>query len=355
MPTLHIDHLSNLAAREERGVVRGMTRLVRVEFTQAEIATHRNPNVLMLALAVLDDAGLTAMSVLGVGRDPQKDPEQRYAPLVLTKRLPKLSTQDDNCWVDVTLEYEHLIDGPNQVLRDPPILFSTVYGKGRTSIREKTTNFFYPYGNQTPENLGGPGRVQILVAHQYGPNESGIPASAYSKEYPRVVFQGGEIKLPYPESTYTITGLVSTRKPAKLTRQIVTCLNRIEWQGGPPRSWICSAGEWEINNPAYGGDLAEPVYRMSFEFQHNSDGWDPEVVFLDERYGRPPADVQKAINFDRDDEHGVLRMASIPVLTEGGNLEFKDIPAGLWKVPALVDKDFDAFFGVLFDGMAPGE
>lgn len=343
MPELFIDHLSNLTCREERGVIRALTRKARVKFTPVEIALYRNQNVLNLALDFLTAQGLSAMSVLGVGKNPMQDMGQRFASLVLTKRTPSLA-ENDPCYVDVMLEYEHIMDGHNQTIKDPPLFWSTIYGKGKTSIREKSTNFFYPEGDRTNFE-----RTQIVVAHQYPTTETGIPASAYSKEFPRVVFQGGEIKIPFPESTYSIAGIVFTKKPAKVAKRVVACINKIEWQGNPPFTWICSECQWEVNNPAFSGTV-DSTYKMSFEFQHNEDGWNPDVVFLDQRFGGPPASVVEARD---NDDQGVMRLTNIPVATAGGNVEFKQIPAGLWKVPALRRLDFDAYFGVLFDGLVP--
>jgi hypothetical protein len=276
------------------------------------------------------------MSVLG----DVKNVGDRFASLVLVKRSPAIA--NDPCTVEVTLEYEHLIDGHNQILRTPPS--GLLFGKGKTSIREKSTNFFYPNGVRDESK-----KTQIVVAHQFPPEETGIPASAYNKLYPKVVFQGGDVKQAFPESTYQLQGLINTNSPLLIAELVVASTNSVPWLGAKEGTWICSECGWEVNNPGESVTVVS-TYKFLFEFHNNPDGWDPEVAFHDQRTGIPPAGLVEAT---ATDVNGVLRLQTILAPTGGDpSLSWNTvyIPAGTWKVPALYRMDFDNYFGAIFDG-----
>lgn len=347
-PNFNPDMVENLSAVEDRGVYRSLVRKARLIYKSADITSWRtNATLLTKALEYLDGyAGFKAMDRLGNIRNF----DDRFALLTLVRRTPAIS-QNDPCCVDVVLNYEHIVDGPNQVLLRPSN--GLIFGKGRTSIVEKSTNFFYPYGiriktNPTDPNDTRDNKTAIVVAHTYPTWETGIAASPHNPTYPRTIIQGGEINIPYPQSTYNVQGIFATARPAKLAHFAVASINAKEWQGMPALTWICSEVQWEVNDPSdkVGGIGKSPTYRMQFEFQYNVDTWDPAVVFIDQRTSRPPADVRQAEFEATTGPAGVLRMVQHP--TNG-----KEIPAGVWKVPALRRLDIDAFFGALFEGAAP--
>jgi hypothetical protein len=346
-----IDKVENLSCHEALGVIRSLTRKVRVQFDKSEITLVRDYNVLSEALKVLDLQGVVAGQKLGDFRNR----DERFAPLILTNRDPSI-VDNDPCWVDVICRYDHMIDGPNQTLRNPT--YGVLFGKGKTSIVEKSTNFYYPFGIRDPSDLDK-GKQQIVVSHTYPSHETGIAASPHDPDYPRNIVQSGEINIPYPQSTYSVEGIFPTNNPAALSYAIVASINVNRWQGQPPLTWICSECRWEVNDPSnrqgLGAGIARtPTYRMGFEFQYNSDTWDPAVVFIDQRTSRPPAGVLIATDvagldvpakFGGPGPERVRRMAVHP--------NGKQVPAGLWKVPALRRIDFDAFFGAIFEGINP--
>ena len=344
----HIDRITNLSCEEVRGVIRKLVREARILFAEADIVTKRDFNVLNAALTILDSNGITAMSRLGDIRNVN----DRFGALVLTSRAPRVAEGDPTC-VDVVLTYDHIIEGNNQNLN--PLTLGglpapEVFGKGKTSIREKETNFFYPNGIVDPDK-----KTQILIAHQYAITDTGIPPTAFEKNLPRVVFQGGHVKAPFPESTHSITGLFATPRPRAYAKAIIAATNSVSWIGDPAGTWLCTEVQWEVNNPAVNNIAGLPNYRMTFEFHHNPDGWEPEVAFKDERYGRPPADVVQAyIAIDEaDGGDGVLRWQGIVGILDPDDPEARgiiNIPAGVWKVPMLKKLDFDAFFGTVVEG-----
>jgi hypothetical protein len=343
MPDCFLDRVDNLSCDEDRGVVRTLTRKARVLWKPASVPNEsRSHELLGDTLKYLEGQGIIPMQPLGFVRNR----EERFAPLVLVKRSPSVA-MDDPCCIDVMLRYDHLVDGANQVLQRPTT--GLLFGKGRTSIVEKSTNFFYPNGIRDPKDPDK-NKTLIVTAHTYPDYETGIAAMPYDKRYPRTIFQGGEINIPYPQSNYHVEGIISTSKPAKLANFIVATINNKTWQWLPRLTWICSECQWEVNDPSdrEGGLPKSPTYKMSFEFQHNIDGWDPHVAFTDQRTGRPPADVRIAQFEAEGGPAGVIRMVKHP----NNDLE---IPAGLWRVPALRRIDFDEFFSALFEGAAPAE
>jgi hypothetical protein len=356
LPQVHIDRIQALTCEEDRGAIRSLSRLVLVEFDRLYIdaANARNQNVQMLALDACTNADLGpghTISDLG-------EAGKRFSNLVCVKRSCTMA--DDPCFVRVTLKYDHIADGPNQNIafngEDQLPANRVLVGKGKTSIVDKSTNFYYPNGDRNFE------RTLIQVAHHYGNRE--WPAGIVSaKDTIRTVIQGGEITIPFPQSNFSVTGLVATDEPHILAKSICPSINSEIWQGDPVFTWLCTEASWELNDGDPGPNIVVPslpIYRFKFEFQYNEDGWDPTVVFLDQRTGRPPHDVVWASEIAAIPSDPPATFAT--VLSKMTNLLDKDdpgssnpdlllVPAGIWKVPALRRVDFNVFLGSLVDGV----
>lgn len=440
MPTANIDRVDTLSLVERLGVVRSMIRKARVTFSDAELAAIEDFDVLNQALDALPGP-------FTVPTDAGGNPIAGYEALVLIEREPSLVLEDPGT-VDVILKYEHFLDGPNQYLVDPPS--GLLFGKGRCSITEKTTNFFRPFGDPTAN------RVQIMVAHQFNmsppnpdvtaisqtlgaswvpnpnatdfslasftiantgqnyavgdtlfldggtintgpallqvtaiqPNSNGAIAAdglaiiipgdyTQAPDNPvllsaqtgtgigaqiNAVFssgavpvslpegcgiQGGEISLPFPQANFQLVGIIFTANPWNIADEVIACVNSDPWLNKPPITWICSEVQWEMINPGPLDGQVEGVraYRFMFEFQYNLDTWDPTVAFIDQRTGKPPANLEAAF---LQDINGVtslsLNLAGGPTFTQ---------PAGYWTVPALRRVDFNAKFASVFEGFVP--
>jgi hypothetical protein len=252
----------------------------------------------------------------------------------------------------VILKYEHLLDGPNQGLfrqtPNPPVFF----GRGRASIAEKSTNFFYPNGDTTKP------RVQILVAHSFPESDIDVVGPYLDQvKWPRTVFQGGEVTIPYPQANYHIVGYLNTISPWLIVDRFLVHVNEVEWLNKPPLTWICSEVQFEMMDPepsiVIGEDLVpqtEPLYKFEFEFQYNVDTWTPTVTFNDQRTGRPPAGVLPGLIPGPDDAIGFAAgVNNFNYNPTNENLQ----PAGYWNVPALQLLNFQAEFDAFFD-MAVG-
>jgi hypothetical protein len=330
LPTAYIDRIDSLSLVEKLGVIRSLTRKARVVWGVTET---RPPDFSVLTVAMsLMPAPFSTISGFG----PFAIQYQGFDALVLTERSPTLSENDPGC-VDVILKYEHLLDGPNQQLRNPPS--GLLFGKGRCSITEKTTNFYRPFGDPTAE------RVQILVGHTYSPFDPGPIAQGLTPYPGPTVVQGGEINIPFPQGNFQLNGVLTTKNPWATAYQFVASINAGPWLNQPELTWICSEVQWDILDPL------QNSYRFSFEFQYNIDTWDPTVIFTDQRSGRPPYNVVKATNADGN---GVTCLMINPYSGVFDPLIVFQ-PAGYWSVPALRRVDFNALFGALFEGFnAPG-
>lgn len=333
--SIHVDRIDNLSADEERGVFRSLTRKVRLVF-DALPTDIRNYNILSAALDYLDTLGMTPMSTLGNIGNSNKP----FSPLVLVKRSPALAENTQNC-VDVTLLYTHIMDGHNQFGRSPTS--GVLYAKGKTSIVDKTTNQFYPFGDRTKPP------VLLEVGHQFPIGDPRAPSISPDPRYPRFMLQGGEISIPFPQSNISLETIVKTSTPVALAETIIAKINKYAWQGMKPYTWICSEVRYEVNDPSIEAP-DKPNYKMGFEFQYNVDTWNPTIVFHDERSGKPVSGVVKATIID---SNGVLRYQPIPKFVAGIFFGFDNQPAGMYNVPALEPIDFNSFFNAVFDGGAP--
>lgn len=380
--TAYIDRVTTLEAVERHGVIRSMTREARVIFPKADIPNQPNKQ----PYTILD----LAMNVTGMPQpfstplDANGKPSLGYEALVLVERSAKLLPGDINT-VDVTLKYEHLLDGPNQPMTpsDPglaswfPAPAKLIYGKGRCSITEKTTNFYYPQGDPTK------GRILILTAHTFPQWEVGIVGMPLNPALPRTVIQGGEVSIPYPQENFQLQGVLTTKDPRGRASQFIARINDGFWMGQAACTWICSEVQWEVLNPQ------NSTYKFSWEFQYNIDTWNPTVAFNDTRTSRPPAGVVLA-NVVANPATKAALIANVALLVTqaaavavsnpslskfltaqaaamasnlssfgimDGTMRFTTNPvngaiqpAGVWTVPALRPVNFDSLFGSLFEG-----
>lgn len=161
-----IDRLETLECVERNGVVRRLVRTARV----MGMTGWTDYRVLWQGLA---KAGIPAWGTGLVDSTNLTNfaNTQAFNTLVLIQRDAKIAEQDPGT-VDVILTYEHLLDGPNQGLKFPGSN-TILYTKSRSSVVQKPTNFFYPYGqNQAStapinilevSSLTGPGSPVVIT------------------------------------------------------------------------------------------------------------------------------------------------------------------------------------------------
>jgi len=317
-----------LDCEEDHGVIVSLTRLYRVIGI-----TNTDYTALWAALANTNPApgipqfGDTLPAIApGAGGDP-------WSGLVVTRRSAK-NMFDDKGTVDVTIKYEHIMQGPNQELFAPPSGF--LFTKGKCSVREKPTNFYYPYGirsgvipNPSPDGTPTNGttaavRTRIVTSNQY---VNDLELDRQFKE------QLGEIKLPFPEGNIQFEGTLLCNDPYAYAMSLIATINQLPFLEQPERTWLCSEVGWQILRPDTG------LYKFNFEMQNNPDTWDADVVFIDSRTNLPPSNVQVAVITNPGT--GIADTAQNP-------LTGLPIPAGAWTVPALRRVDYNTVFAAFF-------
>ncbi len=252
---VYIDRIDQLEATERYGVVVRLVRRARVIGLDAS----GDYQVLMEALT---EAGIPASMTPLTG-----------APnLVLVERNPKLN---DDRTVDVDLIYEHALNEA-QDLNNPP--FGIVIGECQASLNQVTSNL--------DENA-----ETITVQHTYPADDADYPNQLKK--------QGGEIQFFQPQLTLKYQGAKFTISPLLVARSIVGCVNSRQWGGGNVAEWICTAATWKFLDV----NSSPNRYLFTFEFQFNPDGWSPTVVFIDDRTGKPPANLVEGVGYKKIDKH----------------------------------------------------
>lgn len=268
VPQVKIDSVEILNAQEKLGVVVHLEKKIHVSGL-----SYMDHTILWQALA---QVGIPAvMSSLTA-----------YPSLVLTERNTALVDSDK---VDITLVYEHFMNVEQDA--DNPLDGYSIYGDIKASTQQVTTN----------KNLAG---EMILVKHTY----SSDPADDnYDPELGDGIEkqQTGEIQVFSPMATASYKFIKKTNTPWLIRAALEGMLNLNAWNGAI-RSWLCTAVNFTLH------DLTGPVrtYKFSVEFQYNPDGWDPTVVFIDSRTGRPPAGL-----VDGDGYFTVLKLPMVDFAT----------------------------------------
>lgn len=341
------DQLDVLHMKEVNGVIRSLTRKVRI--VGLESTTY---DVLLRAYV---QAGLPNPGEWLVGPPFAARPSHPLAMLVLSDREFKLG--DDKHAVDVLLTYHHFMDSDNQTLgglgttqspNEPGYPGWTVpfrvaaYGKNKSSVQQSKSNFYLTrttgatawnpqtfwltgsiadfnglywravqdlFGSVTTPLPNPPGptgsplgkywelvdeselpallpasvRRQIQVGHIY-------PVKAGDTKSGKAFFQTGEITVMQPNENFKLHGQVYIRNPRAIRNRVLNAINAIPWMDGRAYEWKCTEVSWE---PLY----IEWQWKMSFEFQKNTDTWLPTAIFHDQQAGRPPANLVSGFGY----------------------------------------------------------
>jgi len=239
MPTAKASHTSLLNAIEDAGVVVSLVTVTRViELTDTTV------NVLA-----------TALGLAGVPKNGDKI--AAYPNLEVTKRSVRLL--DDVSMCDVEVTYEHL-KNDNQSFGAPAS--GNVVGEIRAIVQQAESN----------TDING---VTVFVQHQFINDE-------LNKN--KLIKQSGKFTFFLPQKTISLRGIKETLFPWIIANQLIGSINSSAWQGGAIHEWMCTSVSWEIHD-------VSGKYRMNFEFQHNSETWNPTVIFIDEKRSRPPVDL----------------------------------------------------------------
>ena len=236
IPELTIDIIEGVRWREEKGVVKEVSRLAIVSGISTGIGGVGGSGERIVPAAL----NHTDMPQPG-------DPHDEVTGLVLMDRFPiARSTRI----IQIELRYKH----PNAI--DPPPPGEPWTLSGGASLEEIETQIDRD-GNQ------------IIVIH----NE---------------VIQGGVIRPLMPRRELHAQWTGQSMFPGDLVDAFVGKTNLSDWQGGLPGTWLCLDIDFDIADP----NQQPPLYEYNAHFRHKDDedgaGHDPQVVFVDPDTGEPP-------------------------------------------------------------------
>jgi hypothetical protein len=260
--SVYIDRIDDLSLQEEGGVIQSLTR-----------------RALVVGLSSKGWSTLTeALAEAGVPAANSYLDEASYPHLQLIRRDARVVDVDK---AEALLTYEKA-SGPTQDLGSleysgTPTLSRPVAGVMSTSIVQKTTN------KDANGNL-------ITVSHTWPDDDPNYPGETHT--------QTGEINVYLAQKTLTVSGFRTTVEPWVFNKRLVGFVNNGNFYGESSRSWMCTEVGFD--------KVSETVYDMSFQFQHNSDGWDPTAVFIDQRTGQPPADLVDGVGIKTVRYQGVV-------------------------------------------------
>lgn len=265
MAKAYVDHVETLELEERNGAIVSLTTLIRVcelENTNAEVL-----------LDALEAAGVPASGFELSGK---------FAGMILTERNPRLvdkSTVDVRCTYSLPLNNQEIGGRVN------------LYGTARCSVAQKTTNFYVPYGGSIQPLQSA---QQITVEHTYPADDPDFPG--------RTVIQGGEVTVFVPEANYYFEGFLNTYNPWASVAVVLGKINSGIWLSQAPLCWMCTEVQFSMIKPGR--------YKFRFEFQLNLDTWDPSVVFIDERTGRPPAGLVPGVGYKTIPYHARINFSA---------------------------------------------
>jgi len=121
---------------------------------------------------------------------------------------------------------------------------------------------------------------QILVTHTYADD-----APEHAGE---TIRQGGSVSVMVPQTTIRAEGFLYCYYPILITSKWTGAINSVPWIGGAAYTWLCT--EVSAKPESFETDIA-PIWRFTFEFQHNWFGWIPQAIFIDPETGKAPADI----------------------------------------------------------------
>ena len=141
--------------------------------------------------------------------------------------------------------------------------------RGGTTLKQVTTE---------KDRSGNP----LIVEHTW-------PAT--DEDYPNKTQEtGAEMTVLVPMSSLFGEFTSAESSPGNITKAWSGYVNSDTWQGGDPRTWMCTQANFDLVD-----DTTTPrTYRFAFSFEYDDQTWDNDttVVFLDPRTGRPPVGLE---------------------------------------------------------------
>lgn len=107
------------------------------------------------------------------------------------------------------------------------------------------------------------------------------------------ITQGGSVTIDVPQFVLRATVKMQLALPIEYARGWLAHLNSTDWQGGGHETWKCiecSPRLWDASTTPY-------TYMVDFSFQYAGSGWQPSIVFIDPRDGKPPAGLVATVGY----------------------------------------------------------
>lgn len=250
--TVHVDQIEEVSLNEEGGVIVELIRACKI--TGLDNASG-DFTILQEALDALDTAGLTAGSLLS-----------GFENLVLTNR-PLSVIDSSQTAVRATLDYQTISRTWRILSLNNGFVFN-----GGTSLQQETTQL---------DAFG----TQITVAHTFDASDPDFPSQEK--------IQGASASVLVPSPSLIAAGKLATSFPDFITQDWAGSINSVPWRGAAAFTWLCSNVTFEPSDT-----VSLPAsWEFVFEFTYRSDGWEPQVVYIDERTGKPPPGLVAGVGF----------------------------------------------------------
>lgn len=235
MATVHLDTLTDLECREERGAIVGLRRSVLV----TDMATPDYETV----MESLDEA-----NVPDYGSSPTN-----YPNLILVARNARLVPDHTDHF---TIELEYIAKSEDN---------ANFRFRGSTQLTQYQTTRDY-YGQD------------IFTSHTFPVDDGDIEYAGLTK------VQGGEISVMLPRTTLQATGIMNAEYPWFVSHFWTGRINAKRWADGPAYCWQCTDVSWKYHDMGSTPKKAE----FSFEFVYDAHGHFPVIWYKDPRTGLPP-------------------------------------------------------------------
>jgi hypothetical protein len=237
MATVIADTLRTLEIEERHGAVVRMVRECLVTGLTNTNADYRTVG------AALDAEGMPGPSSFPTG----------YTNLVLQSRTAKL--EPDNQTV-ARVELVYVERSQDQ--------YHWVWS-GSTSLTGTTTQV---------NMLNQP----LSVSHTWPAGDEDWPSETHT--------QGAEASVMDACAEMSCTGVISVDIPYRIAYEYTGSQNMTAWMGLRAGQWLCSGCSWKVHDAS----TSPRQWQYTFTFQAAKSWW-PQIVFIDPRTGRPPANL----------------------------------------------------------------
>jgi hypothetical protein len=149
----------------------------------------------------------------------------------------------------------------------------------------------YESGGTTPTLRGGTALKQVTTAKDRQGNPI-VLEHTFPSDHPmyagQTLTQGGEISVLVPMSTLYGEYVSTSSSAGSVTQAWAGYVNSDSWQGGAPRTWMCT----DVRAELVDGTTSPAWWRFAFTFEYDDQTWDNDTtaVFVDPTYGKPVAD-----------------------------------------------------------------